>query len=68
MSYPNMSYCMCRNTLLALRQVIGAVHDDRSEFLHQMSSEEKTAFEDLHFACKDFLTVTMYTDDYKDDD
>ena len=69
MRYPNMSYCMCQNTLLALRQVIGEMSDtDRSEFLHQMSSEEKTAFEDLHFACKDFLTVTMYTDNYEEDD
>jgi hypothetical protein len=68
MRYPNMSYCMCQNTLLAMNQLVHELHDNCSEFLNEMSSEEKTAFEDLQFACKDFLTVTMYTDGYEDDD
>ena len=27
-NYPNMSYCMCENTLLAMEQVLTAMQDD----------------------------------------
>ena len=32
-NYPNMSYCMCNNTLLALRQVVDAMNENGFGFL-----------------------------------
>jgi hypothetical protein len=32
-NYPNMSYCMCNNTVLALKQVVEAMNDEGPMFL-----------------------------------
>ena len=55
MSYPNMSYCQCENTLLALRQVLGNIEEQGAEFLHDMSKEERRAFYELFHACESFV-------------
>ena len=39
-NYPNMSYCMNGNTLLALRQVVEAMNEEGPAFLKEMSREE----------------------------
>jgi len=54
MSYPNMSYCMCENTLSALQQVLEAMQEG-PEFLEDMSREERFAFDDLFRACEEFV-------------
>ena len=57
-NYPNMSYCMCGNTLLALKQVLGAMQDEGPMFLREMGKEEYRAFKELFNACEDFLTAS----------
>ena len=57
-NYPNMSYCMNENTLLAMRQIITAMQEEGVGFLYDMSREEKRAFQELFNACEDFLTLS----------
>lgn len=58
MSYPNMSYCMCENTLLALRQVVDSMSEDGAEFLQDMSREERRAFNELFGYCEAFMQIS----------
>lgn len=53
--YPNMSYCMCNNTLLALRQVVTAMVEQGPDFLREMSVEEQRAYRALFNMCEEFL-------------
>ena len=53
MNYPNMSYCMCENTLHALQQVLEAMQEDPA-FMEDMSRDERYAFQELFCACEDF--------------
>lgn len=57
-NYPNMSYCMCENTLLALRQVLDAMREEGPQFLQEMSRDERRAFQELFNTCEDFLTAS----------
>ena len=57
-NYPNMSYCMNGNTLLALRQVVEAMNEEGPQFLREMSREERRAFEELFSMCEDFMTLS----------
>lgn len=57
-NYPNMSYCMCENTLLALRQVVNAMNEEGPAFLQEMSREERRAFQELFNTCEDFLNLS----------
>jgi hypothetical protein len=57
-NYPNMSYCMCENTLLALRQVLEAMNSEGPMFLHDMNRSERLAFDSLFHACESFLTMS----------
>jgi len=57
-NYPNMSYCMCNNTLLALKQVVEAMNDEGPQFLREMSRDERRSFEALFSMCEDFLTMS----------
>jgi len=66
-NYPNMSYCMCENTLLAMRQVIDAMREQGPEFLLDMSREEKRAFRELFNACEDFVDAANEMDEYEHD-
>jgi len=57
-NYPNMSYCMCENTLLALRQVLNAMQEEGPMFLQDMNRDERRAFQELFNTCEDFLTAS----------
>jgi hypothetical protein len=57
-NYPNMSYCMNGNTLLALRQVVEAMNEEGPAFLREMSREERRAFEELFSMCEDFMSLS----------
>ena len=54
-NYPNMSYCMCENTVLALKQILGTMQDEGPMFLREMSKDEKRAYEALFSLCEDFM-------------
>lgn len=53
--YPNMSYCQCENTLLALQQVLNSMEDQGPEFLEDMNSTEHRAYQELYNACEAFM-------------
>ena len=55
--YPKMSYCMCENTLLALRQVINAMKNEGPMFLQDMSRSERESFEEIFNACETFINL-----------
>ena len=57
-SYPNMSYCMNENTLLAMRQIVTAMNEEGPQFLREMSREERRAFEQLFSTCEDFMQLS----------
>ncbi len=57
-NYPNMSYCMNNNTLLALRQVVEAMNEEGPQFLREMSRDERRAFEQLFSTCEDFMSLS----------
>jgi hypothetical protein len=57
-NYPNMSYCMCNNTLLALKQIVEAMNDEGPQFLREMSRDERRSFEALFSMCEDFMTMS----------
>lgn len=62
-NYPNMSYCMCENTLLALRQVVNAMHEEGPQFLRELSREERRAFGELFNTCEDFMNLSEELED-----
>ena len=62
-NYPNMSYCMCENTLLALKQVLDAMQDEGPMFLKEMNRTERRAFEELFGYCESFLTMSEELED-----
>jgi hypothetical protein len=53
-----MSYCMCNNTLLALKQVVEAMNDEGPMFLREMSRDERRSFEQLFSMCEDFMSMS----------
>jgi hypothetical protein len=57
-NYPNMSYCMCENTLSAMAQILDAMREEGPAFLLEMSREERRAFQELFNVCEDFLTAS----------
>ncbi len=57
-NYPNMSYCMCENTLLALKQVLDSMQEEGPMFLREMNRSERRAFEELFHYCESFLTMS----------
>ena len=57
-NYPNMSYCMNENTLLAMRQIVTAMNEEGVGFLYDMSRDEKRAFQELFNTCEDFMTLS----------
>ncbi len=57
-NYPNMSYCMCENTLSALDQVITAMREEGPMFLRELNRTEQRAFKELFGMCEDFLTAS----------
>ena len=57
-NYPNMSYCMNENTLLALKQVLDAMQEEGPQFLRELNRTERRAFEELFHYCESFLTMS----------
>lgn len=57
-NYPNMSYCMCENTLLALKQVLKAMENEGPMFLRDMNRDELRAYKSLFEYCESFLTLS----------
>lgn len=57
-NYPNMSYCMCENTVLAMRQILNAMNEEGVGFLVDMNRDERRAFQELFNLCEDFLTAS----------
>ena len=57
-NYPNMSYCMCENTLAAMNQVLNAMREEGPMFLQDMNRDERRAFQELFNVCEDFLTAS----------
>ena len=57
-NYPNMSYCMCNNTLAGLNQVLTAMQEEGPMFLRELSRDEMRSFKALFNACEDFLTLS----------
>jgi len=66
MSYPNMSYCMVSNTLLAMQQIINAMNMEGTDFIRDLSRDERRAFGELFNACEDFRTVAEELQDELD--
>ncbi len=62
-NYPNMSYCMCNNTLLAMKQVMEAMNEEGPQFLRELSREERRSYEALFNACEDFLNLAEELED-----
>ncbi len=56
-NYPNMSYCMCENTLLALKQITETMLHEGPMFLKELSREELRSYKELFNACESFLTL-----------
>ena len=50
--YPNMSYCMCNNTLAALNQIMDAMED--VDFVRNLNMDEMRAFNELVHVAKLF--------------
>jgi len=57
-NYPNMSYCMCENTLLAMKQVMDAMRDEGVGFMSDLSRDERRAFKELFNVCEDFMNLS----------
>ena len=53
-SYPNMSYCMCENTVAALAQIIEHMDEDPENFMQDLSMTELNSFNRLYELCKEF--------------
>lgn len=63
MNYPNMSYCMCENTLLALKQITEAMEQEGPQFLNEMNKEERRAYRELFDYCESFLALAEELED-----
>ena len=62
-SYPNMSYCMCENTLSALGQVMEAMREEGPMFLRELNRTEKRAYQELFNMCEAFLSAAEELED-----
>lgn len=65
---PNMSYCMCENTLAAMRQILDAMREEGPKFLQEMNRSEARAFQELFHACDDFMLLGEQLIDEMDND
>ena len=52
--FPNMSYCMCENTVAALAQIIEHMDEDPENFMQDLSMTELNSFNRLYELCKEF--------------
>jgi hypothetical protein len=56
-NYPNMSYCMCENTLEAMQQVLSVMEDEGLTFIEDLDRVERRAFWHMISTCKKFIQV-----------
>lgn len=59
-NYPNMSYCMCENTNMALQQVLDAMEEKGHRFIKDMNEYEWRAFQEMFQTCEDFIREAQY--------
>jgi len=61
-NFPNMSYCMCENTLNAVQQISNAIDDAGSiaEFRDNLSDAERRAFMELIWSMRDIIGSAEY--------
>jgi hypothetical protein len=52
--FPNMSYCMCENTVQALIQIIDHMDEDPENFVRDLNASELRSFQRLHELCGEF--------------
>jgi hypothetical protein len=53
--YPNMSYCMCNNTLAALNQILDAMDEQGDvQFVEELSMDELRDFNEIAFIARRF--------------
>lgn len=53
--YPNMSYCMCQNTLAALEQIMDEMDEQgATKFLKMLNMDEMRAFDELIHVARQF--------------
>ena len=53
--YPNMSYCMCNNTLAALNQIMDAMDEQGDvDFVKDLSMDELRSFNEIAFIARQF--------------
>lgn len=62
-NYPNMSYCMCENTLLAMRQIIDAMNMEGPMFIKDMNADELRSYRKLFEVCEDFMSLSELIDE-----
>ena len=55
--YPNMSYCMFNNTLLAMEQINEFITEGDPEELVDVRREELAKAQELYYACKEYLSL-----------
>lgn len=56
-NYPNMSYCMFNNTLLAMEQINEFIMEEDPEDLADVRREELAKAQELYYACKEYLSL-----------
>lgn len=71
--YPNMSYCMFENTYSAMMQILDALREaeangELEQFHHDLSKEERFNFNQLRYACEEYLDVMHALEDPQEDE
>jgi len=63
--YPNMSYCMCENTSLAVNQILAAMQESGStmQFFHSLSQREQAALIPLLSAMREIVEAAEQEDE-----
>ena len=61
-NYPNMSYCMCENTSLAMQQILEAMMEQGAHFLLDANRDERAAYRRLFDQCEAFLIAVEEID------
>ena len=72
--YPNMSYCMFENTNLAIDQLILAMREAQDEgpeavleFVNDMNSRERDAFQEIAAMARDLIAEVEKTEQIAED-
>lgn len=68
-NYPNMSYCMCNNTVAALNQILDEMDAQGDvKFLKDLSMDEMRDFNELMYIAKQFAKRAQKAQDQLIDD